>query len=140
MVASSFIDRSVTVSIVGGVLYAIGIIGWALTTGFQFAAESPFELAVAVGYVSVGMFLIAALPLYALGRLSLISPGLVAIWSFGNTVYLRLFVSRPHDALASYLTVWPLFVGLIAIAILIEGGLRTLSDRTTGRFGIRPLW
>lgn len=132
--------RPVTVAVLGGCLYTIGILSWAFATGFQLASDSLLAGGFALSYAAVGMFSIAAIPLYLLGRLSIVSPTFVAAWSLGNTMYLRWYVPRPHDALASYLTVWPLFVGLICMAAIFEGGIRFAAKRMIDRFGFRSLW
>lgn len=132
-------NRSLRAALLGGCVYAAAVLAWAFSTGFQLAGDSWLPNLFGLGYAAFGMFLVAALPLYLLGRLSLVSPILVALWSFGNTVYLRWYVPRPHDALASYLTVWPLFVGLIALAAIAEFGVRIAFDRSLGRFGLRAL-
>lgn len=137
--ASLTAHRAPIVAVAGGCLYAVGIFLWAFTTGISFTSDDPVSIAVVGGFTALGMFLIAAVPLYVLGRLSLVTPLLVAAWSFGNLVYLRWYVPRPHDALASYLVVWPLFLGLIAAAALIEAGLRIGADRLAGRFALRRL-
>lgn len=131
--------RVLTIAVAGGCLYAAGIFLWAFTTGVSFSSNDPVAVLSAGGFAVLGMFLIAALPLYLLGRFSLLTPLLVAAWSLGNLVYLRWYVPRPHDALASYLVIWPLFVFFITGAALLEGGLRLGTDRVTGRLGLRRL-
>lgn len=128
------------VAILGGGLYAVAVLGWALSTGVGVTDGGLRSVLLGVGYGVLGMFLIAGLSLYLLGRLSLLAPLLVAVWSLGNTMYLRWFVARPHDALASYLTIWPLILGLILLAALLEFGARWTIDRTTGRLGLRVLF
>lgn len=132
-------DRALLMATVCGCLYTTVVLLWAVMTGIQFTTGGPLALGGAVGYAGIGLFLIAAVPIYALGRYSLVSPVLVAAWSLGNTIYLRWYVPRPHDALASYLTVWPLIVGLVGLAAFSEVGLRLAADRTFGRFGLRSL-
>jgi len=133
-------DRPIVVAVLGGCLYTIVILSWAFTTGFQLATDSFLARGFALSYAAVGMFSIAAIPLYLLGRSSIVSPTFVAVWSLGNTMYLRWYVPRPHDALASYLTVWPLFVGLICVAAILEGGFRLAARRTIDRLGFCSLW
>lgn len=133
-------SRPSIVAVLGGCLYATLIISWAFMTGFQLAADSLLAGGFALSYAAVGMFSIAAIPLYLLGRFSIVSPTFVAAWSLGNTMYLRWYVPRPHDALASYLTVWPLFVGLICVAAIFEGGIRFAAKRTIDELGFQSLW
>jgi hypothetical protein len=133
-------SRRVAVAVGGGACHAAAVLLWAVTTGVRFeVAGDPLSTAVAVGYAVAGAVLVAAVPLYLLGRASLVSPALVAAWALANTVYLRRYVPRPHDALASYLTVWPLFLGLAVVAAAVEAGVRVGTDRSLGRFGLRPL-
>lgn len=131
--------RALLAAAASGAVYATLVFVWALRTGISFSTDSLLGIAIGGGYAFGGVFLVAAVPAYLLCRLSLVSPAVVAGWSLANTVYLRRFVARPHDALASYLTVWPLFVALIVAAALGESGLRIAADRLVGRFGLRSL-
>ena len=128
-----------SVAALGGVAYAVLVLAWAFTTGIRFS-ESLVSTAIGVGYAAAGTFLLAAVPLYLLGRRSLVSPILTSMWALGHTIYLRRYAARPHDALASYLTVWPLVLGLVLGAALAEWAIRVGIDRGFGRFGPRSLF
>ncbi|WP_380681276.1 hypothetical protein [Salinigranum sp. GCM10025319] len=128
-----------SVAALGGVVYALVVLAWAFTTGIQFS-ESLVSTAIGVGYAAAGTFLLAAVPLYLLGRRSLVSPILVTGWALGHTIYLRRYAARPHDALASYLTVWPLVLGLVVGVAAAEWVVRVGLDRVLGRFGPRSLF
>lgn len=131
--------RLLSIAVLVGSTYVAAVFIWALSTGVRFAAEDPGSMAIALAYSGVGLFLIAAIPVYLVGRFTLVSPLIVALWSLGNTIYLRWYVPRPHDALASYVTVWPIFVGLIVVASLLEVAVRIGTHRAIGRFGLRSL-
>lgn len=133
------LDGPLLIAGVGGLAYAVGVLLWAVTTGVHVTTDGLRPTAVAVGYAGFGLFLLGAVPLYLLGRFALVSPAVIALWSLANTLYLRWFVPRPHDALASYLTVWPVFVGLLVAVAVVEGVSRALLHRQLGRFGPRRL-
>lgn len=133
-------DRALPTAVLCGGAYAVGVLLWAFATGVRFTTDSPTAVAIALGYSALGMFLLAAVPVYLLGRVSLLSPVLAAAWSLGNTAYLRWYVPRPHDALASYLTVWPLLFGIVVAVAVVEFAVRTGTERLVGRFGPRSLF
>ena len=133
-------DRTLLIALLSGCLYAAGILLWAFTTGVHFTTDDLASTAIGLGYASLGMFLVAAVPIYLLGRLSLVSPLLVAAWSLGNTAYLRWYDAGPHGPLAAYLTIWPFIVGIILVAAIVEFGIRIGTDRTVRRFGLRTLF
>lgn len=120
-----------------GVLYALAVFAWAARTGVTFPGGDPAALAFVVTYAFGGIALLAAVPLYLLGRLSLVSPAVVWALSLANTVYQRWYLARPHDALASYLVVWPLVLGGIAAVAVLEAAARIGLDRWIGRLGLR---
>ena len=127
-----------TVAAVGGVLYAIGVLSWLFTSGVHFSSEDPTTLAFGAGYAAVGMVLTGAVPLYLCSRLSLVTPVLVTVWLLGNTVSQWLYGTHLHP-LSSYLTVWPLLLGVAVGAGVVEAVLRVALDRVFDRFGLRPL-
>lgn len=133
-------DSALRIATLGGGAYAVAVLAWAFSTGVRVTGAGLPSVLFALGYSFLGMALVAGVPLYLLGRTSLLSPSLVAAWSLGNTIYMRWFLARPHDALASYLTVWPLVLGMVGLAALVEFGVRTGIERSTGRFGLRALF
>jgi hypothetical protein len=128
-----------SVAVLGGLSSAFGFLILAYPAGLRYSDGDLSATAASVGYAGHGLFLVAAVPLYTLGRFSLVSPSLVAAWSFANVFYLRWFAYHPHP-ISSYLTVWPLFLGLVVAAAGTEFGVRTGAERLAGRFGPRPLF
>ena len=127
-----------TIPIVGGVVYALIVLGWVFSSEVSISSGGITTIA-AFGYAWIGMFLTAAIPLFLFGRFSLVTPPLVTLWILGNTVYQWLYVTHPHP-LSSYLTVWPLLVGFTLTLTLGEALLRLGVDQLTGRFGLRPVF
>jgi len=126
------------VVMIGGLVYSIVILSWLLSSGVSVTGSGIAAVA-GMGYAWVGMFLTAAVPLYLFGRFSLGSPPLVTLWILGNTVYQWLYGAHLHP-LSSYLTVWPLLLGVTLVITLGEVLLRVALDRTAGRFGLRPVF
>jgi len=122
----------------GGIVYSVLVLSWLFSAGVSVSGRG-IAAVVAVGYAWLGMFLTAAVPLYLFGRLSLLSPPLVTLWILGNTVYQWLYGAHLHP-LSSYLTVWPLLLGVTLLISIGELLLRVALDRTTGRFGLRPVF
>ncbi|AEM58165.1 hypothetical protein HISP_13120 [Haloarcula hispanica N601] len=127
-----------TVAAVGGVVYAIGVLSWLFASGVHFSSQDPTTLAFGAGYAAVGMVLTGAVPLYLCSRLSLVTPVLVTLWLLGNTVSQWFYGTHLHP-LSSYLTVWPLLLGVAVSAGVAEAVARIGIDRTLDRFGLRPL-
>ncbi|GCF14241.1 hypothetical protein Harman_21760 [Haloarcula mannanilytica] len=128
----------ITVAAVGGVLYAIGVLSWLFSNGVYFTSQEPATLAFGAGYAVIGMVLTGAVPLYLCSRLWLVTPVLVTLWLLGNTVSEWLYGTHLHP-LSSYLTVWPLLLGVAVGAGGVEALVRVGLDRGVGRFGLRPL-
>ncbi|KOX93593.1 hypothetical protein [Haloarcula rubripromontorii] len=127
-----------TVAAVGGILYAIGVLSWLFANGVHFSSHDTAALVFGASYAAVGMFLTGAVPLYLCSRLSLVTPVLVTVWLLGNTVSKWLYGTHLHP-LSSYLTVWPLLLGVAVGAGVVEALLRVTVDRGFDRFGLRPL-
>lgn len=126
------------VAIVGGVVYSIVALWWLFSSGVSVSGSGTAAV-VGVGYAWLGMFLTAAVPLYLLGRFSLVSPPLVTLWILGNTVYQWLYGAHLHP-LSSYIIVWPLLLGFTLVVALGEVLLRVALARTTGRCGLRSIF
>ncbi|GGK54477.1 hypothetical protein GCM10009067_03720 [Haloarcula sebkhae] len=62
----------------------------------------------------------------------------MTIWLLGNTVSQWLYGTHLHP-LSSYLTVWPLLLGVAVGADVGEAVVRISIDRSLDRFGLRPL-
>lgn len=135
---SSSLRDARTVAALGGGLYAVVVLSWLLSAGVRFSSGRGLTVVVGVGYALVGMFLTAAVPLYLLGRLSLVSAPLATLAMLGETVYQWLFGAHLHP-LSSYLIVWPLLLGFVLAITLAEAVLRLGLDRAIGRFGLRPV-
>jgi len=127
-----------TVAAVGGILYAVGVLSWLFANSVHFSSHDSTSLAFGASYAFIGMFLMGAVPLYLCSRLSLVTPVFVTLWLLGNTVYEWLCGTHLHP-LSSYLTVWPLLLGIAVGAGVIEAGVRIGLSRGIDRFGLRPL-
>lgn len=127
-----------TVAAVGGILYAVGVLSWLFANSVHFSSHDSTSLAFGASYAFIGMFLMGAVPLYLCSRLSLVTPVFVTLWLLGNTVYEWLYGTHLHP-LSSYLTVWPLLLGIAVGAGVIEAGVRIGLSRGVDRFGLRPL-
>jgi hypothetical protein len=123
---------------VGGVVYAVVVLVWMRSNGLYFAGGDPVTTALGVGYAGGGLWLVAAVPLYLLARLSLCTPAIVTAGLFGNTVYMWAYGTH-LDPLSSYLTVWPLLFALAVLAGGLEAVLRTGTERFGGVGGLRRL-
>jgi len=126
------------VVIVGGIVYSTGVLWWLFSAGVSVSGRGIVAV-VAVGYAWLGLFLTAAVPLYLFARFSLVTPPLVTLWTLGNTVYQWLYGAHLHP-LSSYLTVWPLLLGVALVITLGEALLRVALDRAIGRLGLRPVF
>ncbi|WP_169332295.1 hypothetical protein [Haloarcula marismortui] len=127
-----------TVAAVGGILYAVGVLSWLFANSVHFSSHDSTSLAFGASYAFIGMLLMGAVPLYLCSRLSLVTPVFVTLWILGNTVYEWLYGTHLHP-LSSYLTVWPLLLGIAVGAGVIEAGVRIGLSRGVDRFGLRPL-
>ena len=123
---------------IGGIVYSNVVLWWLFSSGVSVTGSGIAAVA-GMGYAWVGMFLTAAVPLYLFVRFSLLTPPLVTLWILGNTVYQWLYGAHLHP-LSSYLTVWPLLLGVTLVITLGETLLRVALDRTSGRFGLRPVF
>jgi hypothetical protein len=126
------------VVIIGGNVYSIVVLSWLFSSGVSISGRGIVAV-IALGYAWFGMFLTAAVPLYLFARFSLLTPPIVTLWILGNTVYQWLYGAHLHP-LSSYLTVWPLLLGVTLVITFGETLLRVALDRTSGRFGLRPVF
>ncbi|WP_338742247.1 hypothetical protein [Haloplanus salilacus] len=127
-----------TVVIGGGIVYSVVALSWLFSSGVSISGRGLVAV-VALGYAWLGTFLTAAVPLYLLARFSLVTPPLVTFGILGNTVYQWLYGAHLHP-LSSYLTVWPLLLGVTLVITLGETLLRVALDRTSGRLGLRQIF
>jgi hypothetical protein len=127
-----------TVAAVGGILYAVGVLSWLFANGVHVSSQDTAALALGASYATVGMFLTGAIPLYLCSRFSLVTPVFVTLWLLGNAVFEWLYGTHLHP-LSSYLTVWPLLLGVTVGAGVIEAVVRIGLSRGVDRFGLRPL-
>ncbi|PAU83422.1 hypothetical protein CK500_11105 [Halorubrum salipaludis] len=123
----------------GGALYAVAVLSWMLSNGVHVDAPDPLSTAFAVGYAVGGLWLTAAVPLYLLGRASLVAPLIATGWLLGNTAYQWAYGTHLHP-LSSHLTVWPLLFAAVLAAGATEALVRLGTDRVAGVGGLRRLW
>ena len=122
----------------GGLVYAAVVFAWLRANGVYWTTSDPLVTTAALGYAVGGLFVMSAVPLYLLGRLSLATPALVTLWLLGDTVYQWADGTHLHP-LSSYLTVWPLLFGLALAAGVVEAFLRLATQRFADRGGLEPL-
>ncbi|WP_435066920.1 hypothetical protein [Haloplanus sp. C73] len=127
-----------TVAVGGGGVYATLVLWWLFSSGVSVSGNGTTVI-FGIAYAWIGMFLTGAVPLYLFGRLSLVTPPLATLWILGDTVYQWAYGAHLHP-LSSYLTVWPLLLGLVLVVSLGEAVVRRALYRTTGRFGLSPVF
>jgi hypothetical protein len=127
------------VAAVGGAVYAVAVFSWMVSNGVSVNAADPLSAGLAVGYAAGGLWLTAAVPLYLLGRASLVAPLLATGWLLGNTAYQWAYGTHLHP-LSSHLTVWPLLFAVVLAAGAVEALIRLGTDRLAGVGGLRRLW
>lgn len=130
--------RALLLASLGGLAHAVGFLLWASDSGVYVDTESAIGTAFGLGYAGLGLFLLAALPLYLLGRYSVVSPTAMAIWILATTVQQHWVGSHPHP-LSSYVIVWPIVLGFGLLVGAGEVGVRALLDRFAGVLGFRRL-
>lgn len=121
-----------------GVVFAVVVLSWLFWAGVDVSVQGPIAVGVAFAYAVVGMFLLAAVPVYLFGRMSLCTPAAVTLWFLGNTVYQWLYGAHLHP-LSSYLNIWPVLFGIVLGVSLGEAVLRVGLDRTFGRLGLHRI-
>jgi hypothetical protein len=116
-------EQAVGIATVGGVLHAVVMLWFVLRLGLTVSGEFGWLL-----YVSstLGMWILAAVPLYLLVRHLVVTPATVL------TAFILLnvqaeFTAGPDDPHALYFGAWFLYLGLLLIVAGIEVGLRRLQ-------------
>lgn len=122
----------------GGLVYAAAVFSWLRSNGLFLATDDPVVATVGLVYGVGGLFLIGAVPLYLLVRLSLVTPAGATAWFLGDTVYQHLYGAHLHP-LSSYVTVWPILFGAALVPGVAEALVRIGLDRRLGAVGLRPL-
>jgi hypothetical protein len=116
-------EQATAVATVGGLLHAGVMVWFAVRLGVT--ATGGFELVLYL-FSTVGMWLLAAVPLYLLVRHRLVSPAtLLALFVLLDVR--AEFVASVDDPHALYFGAWFVFLGLILVAAGVELGGRRLS-------------
>ncbi|WP_380676559.1 hypothetical protein [Salinigranum sp. GCM10025319] len=116
-------QRATTIATAGGLLHAGVMVWFAVRLGVT--ATGGFEVLLYL-YGTVGMWLLAAVPLYLLLRHRLVSPA--AFLAVFVLVDARAeFVTGVDDPHAFYVGAWFVFFGVILVVGSIEFGLRRLD-------------
>ena len=116
-------QQATTVATVGGLLHAGVMVWFAVRLGVT--ATGGFEFLLYL-FSTVGMWLLAAVPLYLLVRHRLVSPATLLTVFVLNDARADFFatVDDPH---AFYFGAWFVFLGVILLAAGVELGLRRLA-------------
>jgi hypothetical protein len=115
--------RAATIATAGGVLHAGVMVWFAVRLGVT--ATGGFELLL-YSFSTIGMWVLAFVPLYLLTRHRLVSPAILLMVFVLNDARVDFFatVDDPH---AFYFGAWFVFLGIILIAAGVELGLRRLT-------------
>jgi hypothetical protein len=115
--------QAVGIATVGGVLHAVVMLWFALRLGLTVSGEFGWLI-----YVSstLGMWILAAVPLYLLVRYLVVAPA-TALTAFILLNVQAEFTASPDDPHALYFGAWFLYLGLLLIVAGIEIGLRRLQ-------------
>ncbi|MFC5278448.1 hypothetical protein ACFPM1_06705 [Halorubrum rubrum] len=115
--------QAVRIATVGGVLHAVVMLWFTLRLGLTVSGELGWLI-----YISstLGMWILAAVPLYLLVRHLVVGPATAL------TVFILLnvqaeFTASPDDPHALYFGAWFLYLGLLLIVAGVEFGLRQLQ-------------
>jgi hypothetical protein len=116
-------EQAVRVATVGGVLHAAVMLWFSLRLGLTVSGELGWLL-----YISstIGMWILAAVPLYLLVRHLVVAPATLL------TAFILLdvraeFTASPDDPHALYFGAWFLYLGLLLVVTGLEVGLRRLQ-------------
>jgi hypothetical protein len=115
-------QQATTIATVGGLLHA-GVMVW-FAARLGVTATGGFELLLYL-FSTVGMWLLAAVPLYLLVRHRLVSPATLLTVFVLNDARAE-FVASVDDPHVFYFGAWFVFLGVILIAAGVELGLRRL--------------
>jgi hypothetical protein len=116
-------QRAATVATAGGLIHAGVMVWFAVRLGVT--ATGGFELLLYL-FSTVGMWLLAAVPLYLLVRHRLVSPAtLLAVFVLVDAR--AEFVARVDDPHAFYFGAWFVFLGVTLVAAGVELGGRRLA-------------
>jgi hypothetical protein len=121
---------AVAVSVACGLAHAVGLLAFAfLSQGYEFTGEGVWSLLVPVWTV-VGLFLLAAIPVYLLVQQSLVVPTAVVCLNLALAVRAELSIG-PGDPLGLQFVAWVVPLG---VALLL-GGVEYL---VRSQFGLLP--
>lgn len=109
----------------GGLLHAVVMTWFAVRLGVTFTGGWKWFLYL---YGPVGMWLLAAVPLYLLVRHRLVSPAVLLTLFVFNDVWTD-FTASVDDPHAFYFGVWFIFLAVLLVAAAIEYALRRLDLR-----------
>jgi hypothetical protein len=116
-------QQATTIATAGGLLHAGVMVWFAVRLGVT--ATGGFEL-VLYSFSTLGMWLLAAVPLYLLVRHRLVSPAtLLAVFVLVDAR--AEFVASVDDPHAFYFGAWFVFLGVILVAAALELGGRRLA-------------
>ena len=123
MIVPASRQQATTIATVGGFLHAGVRVWFAVRLGVT--ATGGFELLLYL-FSTVGMWLLAAVPLYLLVRHRLVSPAtLLAVFVLIDAR--AEFVASVDDPHAFYFGAWFVFLGVILVVAAIELGGRRLD-------------
>lgn len=111
------------VAAVSGLLHAIVMVGFALRLGVTVSSGLGWAY---FSFSALGMWLLAAIPIYLLLRHQLIVPAIL-LTGFVLFDVLAEFSAGPADPHALYFGGWFIFLGVILVGAAIEYGLRWLE-------------
>ncbi|PHQ46271.1 hypothetical protein DJ68_08275 [Halorubrum sp. C3] len=116
-------EQAVRIATVGGVLHAVVMLWFTLRLGLTVSGEFGWLI-----YISstLGMWILAAVPLYLLVRHLVVGPATaLAVFILLNVQ--AEFTASPDDPHALYFGAWFLYLGLLLIVAGVEFGLRRLQ-------------
>jgi hypothetical protein len=135
------IKTAATVAVLGGLFHAAAVFGIATrAAGVTFTNDNLLLLAIAIGRPMMGMFFLGAVPLFFLGRMSLVTPSVVTVWYLVTSVYEGWVIATPETAMVEHLLGWAPVLGLALLAGLVEFWLRLGLTSRIEQFELRPLW
>ncbi|GAB7009581.1 hypothetical protein [Halorubrum trueperi] len=117
--------QAVSIATIGGVLHSAVMLWFSLRLGFTVSGDFGWLLYVGS---TLGMWLLAAVPLYLLVRHLVVAPATLL------TAFILLdvqaeFTASPEDPHALYFGAWFLYLGILLIVAGIEFGVRQLQAK-----------